>query len=236
MGYIIHEGPSKFDGRPIIVVALPTSTNDKTGNMLQTYILRADLDPITANKFGEDESICGTCSLRGTPTLDPTRKTAEDRTCYVTLYQGPLSVFKAYTRGNYQRALTPRQIQNVGRGKRVRIGTYGDGAAVPERVWDNLLMYADGHTAYTHGHADPGRFMYSVETHQQAQRAWHDGRRTFRIVSAAEQIDARNEVQCPSETHGVQCVDCMLCSGANKPGKSVAIVVHGAGARNFKEI
>jgi len=34
--------------------------------------------------------------------------------------------------------------------RKVRIGTYGDPAAVPARVWTALIRHTAGHTGYTH--------------------------------------------------------------------------------------
>ena len=77
---IIYSGPSMLDGQPIIVVAIVTSGNVKTGNMLQTHIIRADVSPMHASKTGADFSICGNCTHRGTPSTDPAKKTAQGRT------------------------------------------------------------------------------------------------------------------------------------------------------------
>jgi hypothetical protein len=38
-GYIIYRGASLLDGKPIVVVAITKSSNAKTGDMVQTYIL-----------------------------------------------------------------------------------------------------------------------------------------------------------------------------------------------------
>ena len=70
-GAIIYSGPSRIDGAPIVAIAVWDSSNRKTGSMLQTYILRSDIDPRDANKYGEDFSICGTCDLKGDPPFDP---------------------------------------------------------------------------------------------------------------------------------------------------------------------
>ena len=45
---IIYEGPSLIDGGPIVVVAIVSKRNRKTGDMLQTYIQRADVPPVEA--------------------------------------------------------------------------------------------------------------------------------------------------------------------------------------------
>jgi len=230
-GAVIHRGPSKIDGQPIIVVAIWASTNRKTGDMLQTYIMRSDIDPLTANKYGEDYSICGNCALRGTPTLDPTKKQAEDRPCYVVLGQGPTVVWNGLQRGIYPDYTNRQQRRALGRGRMVRIGTYGDGAAAPRFVWDDLLFEAEGHNAYSHNGGDPRIYMQSADTLPQAQAAWSSGFRTFRVVHDTTHLQP-NEILCPS-SRGVQCVDCRLCGGSQVKAKSIAIVVHGNGAKHF---
>jgi hypothetical protein len=230
-GAVIHRGPSKIDGQPIIVVAIWASTNRKTGDMLQTYIMRSDIDPLTANKYGEDYSICGNCALRGTPTLDPTKKQAEDRPCYVVLGQGPTVVWNGLQRGIYPDYTNRQQRRALGRGRMVRIGTYGDGAAAPRFVWDDLLFEAEGHNAYSHNGGDPRIYMQSADTLPQAQAAWSSGFRTFRVVHDTSHLQP-NEILCPS-SRGVQCVDCRLCGGSQVKAKSIAIVVHGNGAKHF---
>ena len=231
-GAVIYRGPSLLDGQPIVVVAVWGSKNRKTGGMLQTYILRADISPLDANKLGEDFSICGSCNLRGTPTLDPDKKQAERRTCYVVLGQGPTQVFKGLQRSLYPDNTTPAQRRAVGKNRMVRIGTYGDGAAVPQRVWDELISQAQGHTAYTHNGGNPNLYMQSADTLPQAQSAWASGYRTFRVVKSLADIVRTQEILCPSD-RGVQCVDCRLCGGSSKQAKSIAIVVHGNGAKHF---
>ena len=37
-GYVIWEGPSPLDNKPLVAIAIMQSTNTKTGNMVQVYI------------------------------------------------------------------------------------------------------------------------------------------------------------------------------------------------------
>ena len=66
-GFILYEGPSTFDGEPIVVIITgyetPTS-NRKTGDMLQSWIIKQGDYPSEAIKLGTDNSVCGTCPLR----------------------------------------------------------------------------------------------------------------------------------------------------------------------------
>ena len=57
--FIIYSGPSELDGAPIIVVATFASKNSKTGDMVQVWIMRADIAPHLAKHSGADSSICG---------------------------------------------------------------------------------------------------------------------------------------------------------------------------------
>lgn len=235
-GAIIYEGPSQFDGAPIFVAAIWSSANRKTGDMVQTYIMRADLPPTEANKLGEDASICGTCTLRGNPTLDPDKKQATERPCYVVLGQGPLIVYRAYLRGAYPLRLAPHEVYAIGHDRVVRIGTYGDGAAVPLYIWRTLIAGAKGYTAYTHAVPNPAPdiFMTSADTPADAQAAWERGERTFRVLRNNEMRVPRVEAMCPNVTHGVQCAQCLLCGGTSRTGKSIVIPKHGPGAVHFK--
>ena len=49
-GMVVFEGKSRIDGAPIVVIltALNGSMNTKTGHMVQSYIMRADIDPVKA--------------------------------------------------------------------------------------------------------------------------------------------------------------------------------------------
>ena len=96
-GYVIYEGPSLLTGEPIVCVATLHSTNDKTGDMVQTWVLCADIDPVAAIKIGADISICGYCDSRGDGT-------GKGRACYVQVARAPLCIWGAYQRGMYPRA------------------------------------------------------------------------------------------------------------------------------------
>ena len=83
-GFIAYRGPSLIDGSPIVVVVVTAkSSNRKTGSMVQTYILRADQNPVAAVKSGADVSICGDCKHRGDK--------GQGRSCYVNLGHGARS-------------------------------------------------------------------------------------------------------------------------------------------------
>jgi hypothetical protein len=222
---VFYRGPSLVDGAPIVGVAVYSDRNAKTGRVLQTYIIRADMNPLEASKTGADVSICGTCPLRGTATNDPARKQAAGRRCYVNLGQGPLSVFRALERGRYP-DVDPAAI---GADRMVRVGTYGDPAAIPGEIWDAMLSQATTWTAYTHQKPwRPEIAMQSADDYHEAALHWHAGRRTFRVIANLDHIDHNHEILCPASKEAgrrVQCAACKLCKGSAR-GKSIAIVEH----------
>jgi len=222
---IIYKGPSLLDGAPIVVIATYSNRNTKTGKVVQTYILRSDINPLEASKTGEDFSICGSCPMRGEVTTDPKRKIAKGRKCYVNLGQGVLIVYKSFLRGVYQ----PGDPRTMGRDRFVRVGTYGDPAAVPSEVWDELLAECETWTAYTHQKPwRPDIAMQSADSYDEAKAHWAEGRRTFRVIVDLGDIDKSKETLCPASKEAgrrVQCTACKLCKGSSL-AKSIAIVEH----------
>ena len=63
-GSVIYEGPSLIDGEPIVVIMTYGSSNEKTGDIHQTWILLQNTSPLDGVKNGQDESICGDCVHR----------------------------------------------------------------------------------------------------------------------------------------------------------------------------
>ncbi len=238
--YIIYDGPSQIDGSPIVAIAQVKSGNRKTGDMVQTWILRSDVDPITASRTGADSSICGDCMHKGKPSNKATGW-AKDRTCYVNLLFAPNGVFKAYNRGVYEVAQGHDAIRAIGLLRGVRLGSYGDPCAVPNYIWESLISGADFVTAYTHNPTNPmpQNIMTSADTATQARNAWDKGERTFRVVSALDKLIKGREVLCPASDEAgnrATCASCKLCGGNSIKAKSVAIVAHGASKRKAKQM
>lgn len=235
---IIYSGPSLIDGSPIVVIAkVSKSRNAKTGPMIQTYIIRSDMSPTYASKIGADYAVCGNCPMKGTAVPnDAKRKQAKDRPCYVVLAQGPTGVYKGMLRSIYPTVTGHGAIAALGLGRMVRIGTYGDGAAVPSYVWDSLISLAIGHTGYSHQSgmigADfrPDLTMVSADTLEGAEAAWAKGWRTFRVIKDVSEIVKGKEISCPASKEAgarTTCAACGLCAGSTVKAKSIAIVDHG---------
>ena len=65
---ILWAGRSAIDGSPIALVATGlgrSSRNEKTGGIVQTWIIRTDMSPTDAVATGADAAICGDCPHRG---------------------------------------------------------------------------------------------------------------------------------------------------------------------------
>jgi hypothetical protein len=235
VGYTIYDGPSMLDGQRIVVIVtgLKGSRNTKTGDMVQTYILRPDMHPLEAVRTGADYSICGNCPARGDGT-------GKGRICYVTLIHGPRIVWQSFVRGVYPKA-TPAAVADVVAGKMVRLGTYGDPAAAPLAIWEHLIAKAEGWTGYTHQwrtiEAGWSRLvMASADSVADSREAWLRGYRTFRV--GAVPMTGR-EINCPASKEAgerTQCISCKLCMGStSKAPVSIQIAPHGAGAKHYQE-
>lgn len=233
-GLVLFEGPSLLDGAPIVVIATGLasgSTNRKTGDMVQTYILRADVSPIDALKTGADVSICGNCPARGTP--KPGGR-LEGRVCYVNVGQGPLSVWRAYKRGVYP-AAAAANVTAAGSKRVVRLGTYGDPAAAPVTIWQELISEAVAHTGYTHQWRTAPQLrslcMASADSVADATEAQALGWRTFRVRMPTDAKRQAAEVVCPASAEAgkaLTCTQCRACGGAAK-GRRGSIVINAHG-------
>ena len=104
-----------------------------------------------------------------------------------------------------------------------QLGSYGDPAAVPYRVWKPLGDVSSGRTGYTH-QWQTGRFwrfrewlMASVETRRDAQYAHWRGWRTFRTLLDVNEL-AQGEILCPASDEAGkrrQCENCLACNGGS---------------------
>lgn len=229
IGLILYDGKSLLDGKRIVVIATGVfgqSKNSKTGDVIQTYILRKDIEPLLAHRLGEDYSVCGDCLLK------------ENGICYVNMAHGPIAVFKAYHDGGY-RDIQPDDIQYF-RDKILRIGSYGDPAAVPFEIWDTLCRVSKGFVGYSHQWeiCDQRLKQYcmasidgirdSVKEYNKAQKM---GWRTFRVRINEDEPLLDKEFVCPaSKEQGklITCEQCRACGGlSSKCTKNVTIILHG---------
>lgn len=233
---ILYDGPSMLDGKRIICIATAGTNNRKTGDMIQTWILRADMDPIEASATESDSTVCGDC---------PHRR-SKGGSCYVTLHQAPLGVWKAWWRGSYAPG-TPghRRVERaLADGVPIRMGAYGDPVAVPVEVWKAFLARSSGgHTGYTHqwrlpvAEAFRTLVMASCDTVDDIACASASGWRYFAVLAPNEPPPLRS-VECLSDARDISCADCRICNGARPDRDTQPVFVwiraHGALVSRFE--
>lgn len=221
MATVLWEGTSRLDQQsPIAVFATGhdrPSKNSKTGDVIQTWIMRTDMSPLDAVKTGADFAICGGCMHRGS-------------SCYVNVGQAPMSIYRAEDRYWYT-------TNAFARGRKVRLGAYGDPAAVPYEFWAELLSGARSWLGYTHQWLSCDqrmkRFcMASVESLAERDQAHGLGWRCFMVGTSLEEMPNDRITLCPASAEAgkrMTCSECMSCSGLgldNRVG-DVFIPVHG---------
>lgn len=257
-GIVVYRGPSAIDGAPIAAVLTGLkrpSANVKTGRMLQLWILPLVSDPLASLRSGADASVCGMCPMRPhfrcakcdrrKPLTSRRRRRCcgrymrRVRPCYVDVSKAPQGIAKCLARGGYREVLELRAIAEVTAGSKVRLGAWGDPAALPYAVLVALVSRAIGHTGYTHRPLTSADTltaatlcMVSADTLTGAEAAWERGLRTFRVGRPGERPVPGRETLCPAVRPGssVTCETCLRCDGATRPGRSVFVLGHGAGA------
>jgi len=238
---ILWRGPSALDGSPIrlVISGLTTpSTNPKTGDVLQTWILPDDLSPAEAVRTGQDRGVCGSCPHR--------HHTGGG--CYVLPWQAPTTIWRS-TEGTLTLAeeLSKgrsggflQKLEALTTGRTLRMGSYGDPTAVPAKTWQTLVEILN--TSYTLGYTHQwsamclpeddlrwfrSRLQASTESDAGDREAQALGWSTFRIIPADGQTPL-NSRECPAST-GISCDHCMAC-GANA---NIYIRAHGARKARF---
>lgn len=226
---VFYRGPSELDGKPIIGIISGLgrgSSNVKTGETYQTYIIRDDLSPIDAIRSGADKSVCGDCQHRSG---------SDGRSCYVQVQNAPTSLWKIRDTlpnlGSDSARFAPEIM--------VRLGSYGDPAALPDLILRGLV-YHRRWLGYTHQWRDIPQarvkflqsvLMASVDSAEERRKAEDRGWRTFRVMRHSEL--RADETLCPASKEAgyrATCLDCGLCDGARgllDSRRSIAIYGHG---------
>lgn len=244
MGMLVWSGTSLLDsvsdgtgkviaaGSPIMVLATfarGAGVNDKTGAMVQTFIVRADMSPVDGIASGADSAVCGNCPQR------------RDRSCYtypiLERGYGGSSTYSAHARGNSK----PFDIKPF-KGRKLRLGSYGDPAAVPYEVWQPLIDASDGHTGYTHQWRTCDQryrdyLMASCDSEEDLHAARALGWDTFTVHTVGTARPAGTK-PCPASKEAgqsLQCEQCLRCGGTStgRRNNHVAIMSHGSRGARF---
>jgi hypothetical protein len=242
--HVVYRGPSEIDGSPIVGIVTTKSENRKTGPMDQLWILREDIPPLTALAHGLDVGTCGRCPFKG----DHGKK----RSCYVNVAKAPTTIWGAYSA--IKAGLAPFFAEGFYPNQesfRIRLGAYGDPAALPFRVIKMLACSSDGWCGYTHQwrYCDQ-RFksylMASVSSLPEFMNANNMGWRCFITVpvGASPELALTQRhfevTQCPSNK-GAHCISCLACCGNSARyctdeevfGRNIWIEAHGTGAKHI---
>lgn len=246
-GVILWRGASLIDGAPVVLVANrfdAAAENDKTGGMVQTWILP---DPRTHGievngarpakisawlKETGAQSICGDCPHAWQ--LNPETGEHEKGSCYVREYQAPAATLGGVYRGAYPVAgvdFPAEWIWRIGKGRAIRAGSYGDPAACPADVWRDFLSMASSRTGYTHmwksAYAGARRnawrmrdlLMASCDAEPEYRAAIDAGFRAFYVVPRGADLQVSGAMLCPASDefesmHGRK-TECAKCGACS---------------------
>lgn len=254
-GVVLYDGPSRINGERVILIATFSTKNDKTGNLIQTWILSADKNPIEAINDGSDDAICGDCPLRGIIMAAKDSKYKSKRTgalqhdtvnrqrgCYVKVQHAPSNIWKSWEAGGYPEydpAVHARWFKRRG----LRLGAYGDPVAVPLTAWKKVMkLCSRTQPGYTHQwklakfQAWRRYVMASTHSESEVELANSKGWRSYRTRTADDEL-LEGETVCPASEEGDYqhtCESCGACNGKrddNDRRPNMAIIAHGGDSK-----
>lgn len=224
-GRILFEGKSNIDGKNIVVIitGLDNKTsNEKTGDMLQTWILLQDHKPNEAHKNGLNKSVCGSCPHMG----------SRQNSCYVKWFQAPLQVWKSYKNNRYD--YFKKSDLELVRGRSLRLGSAGDPTVIDLKVWEPLLKVCKNHTGYTHqwrsnfAQQYKGIVQASCDSFNDYLLASGLGFKCFYVKHKDTKVDKKLFVNCGASIEAgkkTECSKCALCDGNSR---DIVINAHGS--------
>jgi hypothetical protein len=222
-GVIFYKGKSEITGESIVGVAtglkIP-SRNAKTGDVIQTFILRSDLNPLFAVLQDKDKAICGNCPLKYT----------NSNLCYVNVSKSVSHVYNCFKRNNYAYTDVLNTVKSI------RLGSYGDPTAIPIKIWQKILKNKS-FVGYTHNwkFCNPkwrNYLLASIESPKLIAVLNNLGWYTARIIKDKSEL-TESEILCPAQATNnlIKCENCLLCNPHNK--QNVCFLVHGTRKQNF---
>lgn len=222
-------------GQEVVVQVQYGSTNAKTGDGVQIWILPYEWILIGKSAMDNDEASCLDCphSKRGT------------RKCYVRKGNAEMglkskvnSLHTAFVNGRLNvlpiDELASNEIANI-QGKYVRLGAYGEPVLIGEANMIAITQAASSFTGYTHQWRNPAYqwaskyLMASVENEPLMNVAHRMGWRTFRVMDKSQSPIKGTEISCPASKEAgsvTTCNKCGLCKGTSSKGKSISIILH----------
>jgi len=222
-GRVLYEGLSPINKKKYAVIVTgfnAQTSNKKTGNMYQTWILNQDIKPNEAFKNKEyGETVCGNCPHSGW----------NQNSCYVKWFHAPLNVWKAYKNNRYECFDGNYEIF---KNKSIRFGSAGDPVLIPIDIVKNIIKVAKNHTGYTHMWRNTfalpykGLFQASVDSFQEYLQASSLGFNCF-LVKHESVNDPKGFIHCPASVESGQKTSCNICSLCDGNTGNVVINAHG---------
>ena len=222
---VIYKGISLLDNETPIMVVMSgynkDSKNEKTGPLVQLYILPIDILPKDAYQSGS-KSVCGDCKYNG------------NNGCYVRWSH----LKSLWNSARKQNPVSMRIAKELIKGLRVRVGAAGDPAAIPFSFWNSLLSGCENHTGYTHQwdkdefSSLSSLFVASTDSKDETRRANEKGWSTFEVIDNEE--PSASSILClatdTTKTKNGLPFDCASCMGCNGKGKQKNwyVKLHGA--------
>ena len=224
-GFELWRGLSPLNQQPIVAIATLNSSNRKTGDMIQVWILCQHGYPVDNARDGSDYAICGDCKHR--------LNSIGVRTCYVNPGRGPQAVYKSWLKGNYPKLdlFNNTAQQKLFNQRSVRWGSYGDPALLPFGLINRINSWSHTSTGYTHqwkhDWAQPLRhqMMASCDSIEDHFTATSLGWKTYNVLPA-NALDFEHAKQCPNTVVNseAQCITCSLCDGDHA---NIWVAAHG---------
>jgi hypothetical protein len=219
--YLIHQTEK------IIVVATAKSTNRKTGESVQIWILDASMHPAESRQTGNDaNNQCQGCSF------------ASNNGCYVGV--NPLgAIYRKWKRGGYPALIMGSpEWDKFFSTDYVRFGAYGNPSLLPLAMVKDIASKAKKITGYFHDwHLMPpdqakayGQYFMASTEVSNFKTAQELGLRTFSVVPHAMPATG---IECLADSKGMTCKQCGLCDGnrrtasRSKPLPHIFITAHG---------
>ena len=237
---VLWAGPSRLDGKPIMVVAscvrVP-SKNGKTEDMIQVAIMSQTLAPFTAWSAGLDGSVCpDSCVHRSKPR-------GGKGSCYVNkarLHDTWNAAHNYLTEHGKGGRIEPDHLpSDYFKHAHMRFGMEGDPSAVPLHVWQYLAAQVARWTGYTADWANLTQdwadlFMASVSSIPDMLRAkslgWRPFFSSFDPKDDAAAVTAGLRLCLAESKAAVGCSRCGGCDGNQKGAKRAGFFLstHGA--------
>jgi hypothetical protein len=207
-----------FDGEKVRVSYTFSSTNSKTGNVIQQWVTPAKWEGAKKIDQINSQSVCADCPLM--------------ERCYVKRGQANMGLKSGAKSTNFTEA-DETDYLDLFKKQFLRFGAFGEPVLAGKKVISKLVGVLRNWTGYTHRWKLPeyqwakDYLMASCDSNDW-QQAEEMGWRQFIVIKKGDPIPP-HAVNCPaSEEAGKRttCENCGLCKGNGSKAKSVWIYEH----------